>query len=38
MVDGAIKDAASRWTEQFTLNWDAIVYDESKSRFEAVCL
>jgi hypothetical protein len=29
MVSGAIKDAASRWTEQFTLNWDA-VYDESK--------
>jgi hypothetical protein len=31
MVSGAIKDAASRWTEQFTfLNWDYIVYDESK--------
>jgi hypothetical protein len=33
MVSGAIKDAASRWTEQFILNWD-IVYDESKSRLE----
>jgi hypothetical protein len=26
MVSGAIKDAASRWTEQFTLNWDAILF------------
>jgi hypothetical protein len=26
MVSGAIKDAASRWTEQFTLNWDATLF------------
>jgi hypothetical protein len=31
MVSGAIKDAASRWTEQFTFELRRyIVYDESK--------
>jgi hypothetical protein len=36
MVSGAIKDAASRWTEQFTFELDAIVYDESKIKDQNV--
>jgi hypothetical protein len=32
------EEAASRWTEQFTLNWDATLFMMNpKSRPEAVC-